>query len=75
MSLFKVMLLTHWYDLSGLGTEELVKYSIGYMRFYAFLLEDQILDHTILSRFRNEIVAKKVYERLLKKINKQLEKH
>ncbi|XOD68091.1 MAG: hypothetical protein ACMUEL_09575 [Flavobacteriales bacterium Tduv] len=27
------------------------------------------------SRFRNEIVAKKAYERLLKKINKKLEKH
>ncbi|XOD67273.1 MAG: hypothetical protein ACMUEL_04715 [Flavobacteriales bacterium Tduv] len=32
-------------------------------------------DHTILCRFLNEIVAKKAYERLLKNINKELEKH
>ncbi|XOD67481.1 MAG: hypothetical protein ACMUEL_05925 [Flavobacteriales bacterium Tduv] len=38
-------------------------------------MEDQIPDHTILCRFRNEIVAKKAYEHLLKKINKELEKH
>ncbi|XOD66895.1 MAG: hypothetical protein ACMUEL_02375 [Flavobacteriales bacterium Tduv] len=28
-----------------------------------------------LCRFHNEIVAKKAYNRLLKKINKELEKH
>ncbi|XOD67786.1 MAG: hypothetical protein ACMUEL_07775 [Flavobacteriales bacterium Tduv] len=38
-------------------------------------MEDQILDHTTLCRFRNEIVAKKAYRLLLKKINKQLEKN
>ncbi|XOD67235.1 MAG: transposase [Flavobacteriales bacterium Tduv] len=55
--------------------EELVNESLICMRFYGFRLEDQNLDHTILCRVRNEIVAKKAYERLLKKINKELEKH
>ncbi|XOD67640.1 MAG: hypothetical protein ACMUEL_06865 [Flavobacteriales bacterium Tduv] len=32
-------------------------------------------DHTTLCRVRNEIVAKKAYKRLLKKINKELETH
>ncbi|XOD67358.1 MAG: hypothetical protein ACMUEL_05180 [Flavobacteriales bacterium Tduv] len=32
-------------------------------------------DHTALFKFSNEIVAKKIYECLLKKINKELEKH
>ncbi|XOD66579.1 MAG: hypothetical protein ACMUEL_00555 [Flavobacteriales bacterium Tduv] len=32
-------------------------------------------DHTTLRIFRNEIVAKKAYESLVKKINKELEKH
>ncbi|XOD67051.1 MAG: hypothetical protein ACMUEL_03310 [Flavobacteriales bacterium Tduv] len=40
-----------------------------------FRFEDQIPDHTNLYRFRNEIVAKKVYESLLKKINKDLDKN
>ncbi|XOD67229.1 MAG: transposase [Flavobacteriales bacterium Tduv] len=45
------------------------------MRFCVFRLDNQIPDHTTLCIFRNEIVAKKAYERLLKKINKELEKH
>ncbi|XOD66877.1 MAG: hypothetical protein ACMUEL_02280 [Flavobacteriales bacterium Tduv] len=37
-------------------------------------MEDEILFHTTLCRFCNEIVAKKAYDPLLKKINKELEK-
>ncbi|XOD67080.1 MAG: transposase [Flavobacteriales bacterium Tduv] len=75
ISLFKMMLLNQCYDLSDVGTEELVKESLSFMSFYGFLLEDQIPDHMTLCRFRNEIVAKKAYEHLLKKINKALEKN
>ncbi|XOD67598.1 MAG: transposase [Flavobacteriales bacterium Tduv] len=70
-----MMLLCHWYDISNVGTEELVKESLSFMRFFGFLLEEKIPDYTTLCRFSNEIVAKKAYERLLKKINKKLEKH
>ncbi|XOD66657.1 MAG: hypothetical protein ACMUEL_01000 [Flavobacteriales bacterium Tduv] len=38
-------------------------------------MEYQILDHMTLCRFRNEIVDKKAYESLLKKINKALGRH
>ncbi|XOD67988.1 MAG: transposase [Flavobacteriales bacterium Tduv] len=75
ISLFKMMLLSNCYDISDVGTEELVEEFLSCMRFCGFRLEDQIPDHTTLCRFRNEIVAKKVYEQLLKKINKELEKH
>lgn len=75
LSLFKMLLLSHWYALSDAATEEMVKESISCMRFCGFRLEDQIPDHTTLCRFRNELVSKKAYERLLKKINEQLEKH
>ncbi|XOD67394.1 MAG: hypothetical protein ACMUEL_05400 [Flavobacteriales bacterium Tduv] len=40
--------------------------------FCDFRLEDQIPNHTTLCIFCNEMVAKKAYERLLKKINKEL---
>ncbi|XOD66778.1 MAG: transposase [Flavobacteriales bacterium Tduv] len=75
MSLFKIIFLSHWYDLSDVGTEELVKESLRCMRFCGFRLEDKIPDHTTLCKFRNEIVVKKTYEILLKKINKELERH
>ncbi|XOD68202.1 MAG: transposase [Flavobacteriales bacterium Tduv] len=75
ISLFKMMFLSHWYDLSDVGTEELVKKSLSCMRFCCFRLENQITNYTILCRFCNEIVAKKEYEFLLKNINKELENH
>ncbi|XOD68288.1 MAG: transposase [Flavobacteriales bacterium Tduv] len=41
ISLFKMMLLSHWYDdISDVGMEELVKEDLSYMRFYGFRLED-----------------------------------
>ncbi|XOD67263.1 MAG: hypothetical protein ACMUEL_04630 [Flavobacteriales bacterium Tduv] len=39
------------------------------------MIGDKIPDHPTLCIFRNEIVAKKAYEILLKKINKELEKY
>ncbi|XOD68173.1 MAG: transposase [Flavobacteriales bacterium Tduv] len=56
ISLFKMRLLNHWYDLSDVGTEELMKESLSCMHFCGFRLEDQIPDHTTLCNFRSEIV-------------------
>ncbi|XOD67444.1 MAG: hypothetical protein ACMUEL_05715 [Flavobacteriales bacterium Tduv] len=35
-----MMLLSHWYDISNVGTEELVKKFLSCMRFCGFLLEN-----------------------------------
>ncbi|XOD68011.1 MAG: transposase [Flavobacteriales bacterium Tduv] len=70
-----MMHLNHWYDLSDVGTEELVKESLRCIRFCGFRLEDQIPDHINLCKERNKIIAKKAYENLLKKINQDLEKY
>ncbi|XOD68253.1 MAG: transposase [Flavobacteriales bacterium Tduv] len=75
ISLFKMMLLSHSYDISDVGMEKLVKESLSCMRFFGFQLEDQMPDRTDLCKFCNVIVAKKAYERLLKNINKELEKY
>ncbi|XOD67033.1 MAG: transposase [Flavobacteriales bacterium Tduv] len=54
-----MMLLIHWYDLSDVGMEELMKESLSCMRFCGFRLEDQIPEHTNLCRFRNEYSSQK----------------
>ncbi|XOD67162.1 MAG: transposase [Flavobacteriales bacterium Tduv] len=41
ISLFKMMLLSNWYDLSNVETKKLVKESLSCMRFCVFRLEDQ----------------------------------
>ncbi|XOD67857.1 MAG: hypothetical protein ACMUEL_08175 [Flavobacteriales bacterium Tduv] len=45
------------------------------MSFCGFRLENHRSDHMILYIFFNKIVSKKVYELLLKKINKELKKN
>ena len=70
--LFKMQLLQIWYQLSDPGVEDLVNDSLSAMRFCGLDLEDDVPDHSTLSRFRSELVAKKAYDRLLRKINNQL---
>lgn len=70
--LFKMQLLQTWYKLSDPGVEDFVNDSLGAMRFCGLHLEDDVPDHSTLSRFRSELIAKKAYDRLLRKLNNQL---
>jgi IS5 family transposase len=70
--LFKMQLLQTWYSLSDPGVEDFVNDSLGAMRFCGLQLEDEVPDHSTLSRFRSELVSKKAYDRLLRKFNNQL---
>ncbi len=70
--LFKMQLLQIWYNMSDPGVEDFVNDSLGAMRFCGLQLEDSVPDHSTLSRFRSELVAKKAYDRLLRKMNDQL---
>ncbi len=70
--LFKMMLLQTWYNLSDPQVEKMVNDSLSAMRVCQLDLEDDVPDHSTLSRFRKELVDKKAYDRLLIKINNQL---
>lgn len=73
--LFKMSLLQTWYGLSDYEVEDRVNDSIAFSRFAGISLDDVVPDHSVLSRFRTEMTSKKVYEKLFKALNKQLEKH
>ncbi|XOD66977.1 MAG: transposase [Flavobacteriales bacterium Tduv] len=51
ISLFKMIFLIHWYDLSDVGTEELLKKSLCCMRFFCFRLENQIQIIRLYAKF------------------------
>ncbi len=70
--LFKMQLLQIWYNLSDPGVEDFVNDSLGAMRFCGLQLEDDVPDHSTLSRFRSDFVSNKSYDRLLRKVNQQL---
>lgn len=73
--LFKMLLIEIWYDMSDVECEDFVRDSLSARLFLCLSLEDPIPDHSTLSRFRSELSSKRSFERLLRKINKQLEHH
>ena len=72
--LFKMLLIQTWYNLSDPGVEEMLGDSLSAMYFCGLTLEDDVPDHSTLSRFRSELIRKKGLDRLLRKVNSQLEK-
>jgi len=71
--LFKMLLLEIWYGLSDVKVEEMVCENISAMHFCGLQLEDEVPDHSTLSRFRSDLTQKAAFERLLNLINNQLE--
>lgn len=70
--LFKMMLIQTWYGMSDPGVESYVNDSLSATKFCQLDLEDTVPDHSTLSRFRKELLEKKAYDRMLRKINNQL---
>lgn len=73
--LFKMSLLQTWYGLSDYEVEDRINDSISFSQFCGLTLEQVAPDHSTLSRFRSIMTQSKAYDKLLKAINKQLEKH
>ncbi len=71
--MFKALLVQKYYDLSDQQTEDQLRANILYMRFVGLSLEDDVPDHTTICRFRNSLLKNKLYDKLFKKINDQLE--
>jgi IS5 family transposase len=71
--LFKMCLLQTWYGLSDYEVEEKVNDSLSFMQFVGLHLEDEVPDHSVISRFRSQLTKKDAFEKIFEKINIQLE--
>jgi IS5 family transposase len=71
--LFKMCLLQSWYGLSDYEVEEKVNDSLSFMQFVGLQLEDEVPDHSVISRFRSELTGKNAFEKIFEQINAQLE--
>jgi IS5 family transposase len=70
-----MMLLQTWYNLSDMGVEDMVNDTLSANAFCGLRVEDTVPDHSTLSRFRSELSEKRAMNRLLAKLNNQLEHH
>lgn len=73
--LFKMLLLGVWNDLSDSKVEILVNDSLSAMRFCNLSLENNVPDHSTLSRFRRELIRCEGLEKVFEAFNKQLNEH
>jgi len=73
LPLFKMLLIQRWYNLSDPGLEEAVNDRISFLRFAGFSWENSVPDETTICRFRNELGKRNLFEKLLEKINEQLQ--
>jgi len=72
--LFKALVVQALYGLSDREVEEALADRLSFRRFVGLGLEEAIPDHTVINRFRNELVARGLPERLFGELDLQLEK-
>ncbi len=63
------------HSLSDPALEEALRVRLDFMWFTGFEIEDDTPDETTVCRFKNNIIHKRLHERLFREINRQLEKH
>lgn len=74
--LFKMLLVGIWNGgLSDESVEDMANSNLHVMRFLGLSLEDDVPDHSVLSRFRTRLTAAHAWDRLLARVNEQIQMH
>lgn len=71
--LFKSLLLQAWYNLSDYALEEALDDRLSFRRFVSLSVSERSPDHSVFSRFREQLIQHKVHETLFNELNHQLE--
>ena len=67
--------LQTWFGLSDYEVEERVNDSIAFSKFVGLELNSTVPDHRVLNRFRTALTKNNSYDKVMKEINQQLERH
>ena len=74
--LFKMLLVGIWNGgLSDESVEDMANSNLHVMRFLGLSLEDDVPDHSVLSRFRTRLTAAHAWDGLLSRVNEQIQMH
>ena len=73
LMLFKVMLLQRWYSLSDPAAEDALNDRKSFARFVGLGLEETAPDHSVICRFRNELVRRGLMQPLLDELARQID--
>lgn len=76
LPMFKILLIQQWHTLSDPKMEDALRTRIDFMWFTGFGLASKdflIPDETTICRFRNKLAKRNILDKLLSKVNSQLE--
>ena len=73
LTMFKILLLQRWYNLSDEALESALYDRISFARFAGLSLEDDVPDATTICRFRSSLAERDLLTKLLGLLNRQLE--
>lgn len=71
--MLKCLLLQQWYALSDLELEEALSDRLSFRRFAGLALDEHVPDHTTICRFRQQLAAHGLAEKLFAELNRQIE--
>jgi IS5 family transposase len=72
--MLRALLLQQWYSLSDPELEEALCDRLSFRRFVGLSLEEEVPDHSTLSRFRSQLAQRGLSERVFAEVNRQLER-
>ncbi len=70
--LFKCLLLQAWYNLSDYALEEALDDRLSFRRFVGLSVSEKAPDHSVFSRFRDQLIQRKIHEQLFNELEHQL---
>jgi transposase, IS5 family len=71
--MFRCLLLQQWYRLSDAELEEALADRLSFRRFAGLALDQEVPDHSTVCRFRAQLAARRLGERLFAEVNRQFE--
>ncbi len=73
LTMFRIVLLQQWYNLSDTAAEEAVRGRLSFRRFCGIPLDAETPDHSSIWRFRQSLDRFGLSEKLLAEVNRQLD--
>ncbi len=71
--LFKCLMLQAWYNLSDYALEEILDDRLSFRRFTGLSVSEKAPDHSVFSRFRDQLIKHQMHEPLFRELDVQLE--
>ncbi len=73
LMMFRCLLLQQWYSLSDAELEDSLADRLSFRQFAGIALDQEVPDHSTICRFRAQLAARRLGERLFAEVNRQFD--